>query len=1015
MDRVELHIQGSNGHFERLELEDGVNLEFNINFGDLTNPTTTKIPFSTQVNVPMTPDNNRIFSNIWRLDHSIQSFNPLKRVAFRLYIDSNLYEIGYIKLETVDKTYNIRLFGGLGDYFYTMSNIKIRDLDWSELEHYVDRKQVERSFSDSQNNRGVSNLNGNYIGDKLKYALTYQGKYDDFDNKSIATNDSNGAKVIEEVKWLYGNKTFQSVDLKEHHRTGEMRSGSEYYGEFRSYYQRPALRVQYIFDKILDRMTKEGWKTNLDSSFFNITNPYWNDTWVIKKQYKVDGSKGIGVNIEIPRINEQLDIEGAGYNYSGNYVPGKKGGFELKVDSGHKAYITMPLKISKSTWDTTNPLDIRAIIKFRALVTEPTTEGFTEHTMKKRADDFNMYAKCYIQHTNKANGRVSRVYLKDIDSVNNLTIKFNDDGKNNNSVKNINSKYNNITKDHTTYYVSSERDNQEFGFEGSGIISSNNLDATFENNKFDIVFEVWGTTYWRRVSHGWYTNYGTRFDLLGGTEVSVNSKGEDNATRSSRLIKAENIFQDDKSCFEFLTSYCKMFGLMFDKDPVRKEVNILTRPTFFQGLNMVNWSEKMDRKEPYELTPVPFEYRYGVFKYNDKKTKYEEDYLSKTGNSYGSLKFDNGLEHTDVRKDYIEKIIFDNAVKLTEKSQYYLGRSEDLLADNKSLFHLENNSGSKVDADYILCFFAGNQSVRKRFIITDDTEDMLVNGYCWTDRAEAATKADTYPKFTREIGQGEHTYSLKFGRPQLAYDEDDLVASHTSPYIGYETIYRRFWSDFINGRFDQNNKVLKAKFNINSIDIIDIFRKFVRIDNTLWVVDKVSNFSPLNNNLTDVELIKVKDINNFVKQHLDIPDFIITDEYDNVIYDFAKNIGKTPIWLPTDVNSGGVLRKKLYIKADTDWIYKKNTLYATLESGDDGSNRLVTFEGVSHLPFSSGTISFNNGIGNIGLVIYQRDFNPLEPQEGRISNKAQSINIERTSASDAKLDRPWITDENRIR
>lgn len=1007
MNRVELHIQGSNGYYEQLELEDGVNLEFNLNFGDLTNPTTTKVPFSTQVNIPMTPNNNKIFSNIWKLDHTIQSFNPLKRVGFRLYIDTNLYEIGYIKLETIDKTYNIRLFGGLGDYFYTMSNIKLRDLDWSELEHYVDRRQIEKSFIDSQSNLGVTNLDGKYIGSKLKYALTYQGKYDDFDNKSIATNDSNGAKVIEEVKWLYGNKTFQSVDLKEHHRTGELENGNKYFGEFRSYYQRPTLRVNYIFNKILERMNEEGWKTNLDTLFFNKTNPYWNNTWVIKKQYKVDGGKGIGVSIDIPRINEQLDIEGDGYNYSGSYVDSKKGGFELRKDKNDKIYIKIPLSISKDKWNADNPLDVRAKIKFRSLVTEPTREGSTTHTMQKREGDYDMYTKCYIQHTNKSNGRTNKVLLRDSDSINNTNIIFNNAGDNNNRVYNISSQYNNTTKDHTTYYVSAERSNQEFGFEGSGIISNDNLDPTFENNKFEIVFEVEGTTWWRRTTHRWNISYGARFDLLGGTEVSINFKGEDNATRSSRLIKADNIFQDDKNCFEFLTSYCKMFGLMFDKDPVRKEVNILSRPTFFQGLNIIDWSEKMDLKDPYELTPVPFEYRYGIFKYNDKKTKYEEDYLSKTGNSYGSLKFDNGLEHTDVRKDYIERIIFDNAVKLTEKSQYYLGRSSNLLADNKSLFHLENNSGSKVDTDYIICFFAGVERLKEKFIVSDDTDDMLINGYCWTDRPEAITEVSTYPKFTRDIGQGDHTYSLKFGRPQLAYDDDDLTASANSPYVGYETIYRRFWSDFISGRFDQNNKVLKAKFNINNIDIIDVFRKFIKIDNTLWVVNKINNFNPLNNELTDVELIKVKDINNFVKYHLNIADFIITDINDNVIYDYAKNIGKTPMWLPSDI-SGNKLSKKLYIKSDTDWEYSKVTLSANPSGGSAGSNQLVTFEGNAGLPFSSGVISFNNNINNIFLVIHNQDFEPP------VSNNT-NVKSEDALLYDVKLERPWITEENRIK
>ena len=1001
MNRVKLEVLTNGDIYRELDVDINTSFEFNLRFGDLTNPTTTKVPFSTQINIPMTSNNNDIFNHIWRIDHNVHSFNPLKRVPFRLFINNNLYEIGYVKLETVDRTYNIRLFGGLGDYFYTMSNIKIKDLDWEELSHYINKDQLHSSLQANS----LVNINKDIISDKFKYALTYQGKYDDFDNKSIATLDKDGRKVIQEVKWSYKDKTFQSVDLKEHHRAGTAHydyGDWEYAGEYRSYYQRPALKLSYMFEKILNRMTEEGWKTNLDSSFFNRSNPYWEDVWVIKKQYKVDGSGGIGSNVEVPKMDDNMNIEGIGYNYSGKFLKGSKGGFVLRgkpklssVMPDDNVTISIPITISSDGWNIDNPIDISAEIPFRILVTMPTNNPKPkDKPMRKVGGDYDMRVKCYIKHTNTVTNMTQRINLYDNDSeTKEEVITLNDLKHNNNRLDLITPQYNRYTDDNTQHYISTERGTQEFSFRGSGKITPSTLDNKAENNKFELVFYVDGTTWWRRNDHNWYTEFGARIDLLAGTEINIVKTSKNQEARSSRLIKASNIFQDDKNCFEFITSYCKMFGLMFEKNPVKKEINILTRPTYFQGLNIVDWSNKMDRKEPYEITPVPFEYRYGVFKYNNKKTKFEEDYSNKFDKDYGSLVFDNGLEFTGEQKDYIDKIIFDNGIYVKERSQYYLGRDSDLLSDNKSLLHFENKSGAKVDTDYVLAFYGGKKNVSQALLLTDDTDDMLIDGYCWTDRQDSSILTYKYNDFKRELGKNDRVYSLKFGRPQLAYHPDDLVASHSSPYIGSETIYRRFWSDFINGRFDKNNKLLKAKFDINNIDLIDIFRKFVKIDDTLWVVEKINDFNPTNNELTDVVLIKVKDINNFVSQDLDLPDLKIYDGNDTLLFDFKAGIGNMPLWVKESKTTPYTAIK---IVSDTNWYINPITLSADKLEGKAGATTIKVKN--PEFIWASGSLYFNNSINSLGLYVFK-----------------ESILTEGTSRDTASLNRSWITEDNMIK
>lgn len=59
--------------------------------------------------------------------------------------------------------------------------------------------------------------------------------------------------------------------------TGELNEHQR--NEFRSYYQRPALRLKHLIDYIL---ASTGYEYDIrNSEFFNENNPYWEDTWVV--------------------------------------------------------------------------------------------------------------------------------------------------------------------------------------------------------------------------------------------------------------------------------------------------------------------------------------------------------------------------------------------------------------------------------------------------------------------------------------------------------------------------------------------------------------------------------------------------------------------------------------------------------------------------------------------------------------------------------------------------------------
>ena len=120
MRKVRLYIGD-----QLVDLPEGVNLPITYTTEDFKNPTIVKNSFSKTISLPSSDNNNKIFNYFYKLDRcqSYTGFNPSHRVDFKIYCDSELYESGYIQLNSVTGTgenlqYNITMYGGLGDFFY---------------------------------------------------------------------------------------------------------------------------------------------------------------------------------------------------------------------------------------------------------------------------------------------------------------------------------------------------------------------------------------------------------------------------------------------------------------------------------------------------------------------------------------------------------------------------------------------------------------------------------------------------------------------------------------------------------------------------------------------------------------------------------------------------------------------------------------------------------------------------------------------------------------------------------
>ena len=97
---VELYINNQKVYFSQVP-----NILFTYSHSDLHNPTIVKNSFSKTLTIEGTPENNRIFNNFYDLKriNSNELFNPSRKEQFVLYRNGEPMEIGYVRLDKVNK------------------------------------------------------------------------------------------------------------------------------------------------------------------------------------------------------------------------------------------------------------------------------------------------------------------------------------------------------------------------------------------------------------------------------------------------------------------------------------------------------------------------------------------------------------------------------------------------------------------------------------------------------------------------------------------------------------------------------------------------------------------------------------------------------------------------------------------------------------------------------------------------------------------------------------------------
>lgn len=994
-----------------VELTKDVSIPLNKSFQNLFNPTDIIVDYSKTVSIPITTINNRVLGNAYRLDRTIVDnigedniglyLDPTKRIPFNLLYNGQELMSGYAKFTSANysktnKSYNLNLFGILGEYFYKMREMvtsadKLTDEQKAEggskyvLNDHIqatvlDSDYVKKSWEHTNNN--INNFSDSTIIDQdiIGFAPAYRGYYGlDFSPNSIQINDNEIMSLNTELEneWKdsyclskWGFIYFQCTDEQKSEADDfvsklgvddVLGDGLKEYqmGEYRSYHQRPFIYINKLFYMFQEK-SKEltGYGLEFDPAWFNKNNPYWT-----KLIYTLNYLEEID---EIPNTQK---------NDNGKYP------FTLYQTPPDSIYALG--SYSHSFVPNSSSLYIQNTAINNKLTFDNRATGFYVYGVRPSSQCAVVY------NITVSYGNTSKSF-KYWSSLGDTLYKPNVSGLNDSNkiysfLQNDDILFVGIKLDYCNQTISSILPELEVSI-GEGY---ENTEVTITVDSYiyspSSPFEIW--TGYAGSSKVQMWNYFDKISIDGDLLLSYKT------TRSNSInIGLDILYMEEDPIFNIILEYTKMFMLYWKLDDVEKKVTIVRPSTYFKDITVSDWNHKLDRSKDFIIEPITFDSNYVKFNYEDVDGNKYVAYRDKYGVNYGEKKLKTNYNFNSQDKDLFEGInpslvsqrnyvTYDSLRKWVISDTYLptipitsdpIYRMESVDTDDERAI---NSSG--------WYFRLGNVELSDPVYITDDSDLMIEKGtYCWYGNDVLTTRADEEGGTIKTTNQlplvglvsksGERPFGCVFNCPKEDYTKEKIISNAIGGYI-----YDNIWNKYINERYNVQNKKVTAYFNITPWEYLNFsFDKFVTVGNQLFIINKIFDYDLNSNATTKCELVQVTDISAYAK---DIVNF------DNII-PIDPDAPETDYSLTTDsssdisIDANGqtvniVVNSIKYVDGVAEYYAPTYTSNATINTRVDGTtvtySMVIPENGATTLKTYQLTVSQPDTNNSLSFVVHQ--------------------------------------------
>ena len=909
MLNIQLFLEG-----QEVELNKKVSFPLNKSFENLWNPTDIIVEYSKSINIPATKSNNRLMANAYRIDRQFiinednpnigMFLDPLKRIPMKLVYNGRILLDGYAKytsatVNSKETYYTFNLYGALGDVFQSLMDCVVDENKLTEeqkaesdggkkyviecpWEKYIIDKNFVKNSWDTDDPSLDANINPyNYIG----MAPAYRGLYEDFESTSVWGLDyrvldglPTETKSVEDSlkrEWVNtlinggytAEKAQQRVDALDYNIILPNGLSEHNMRQFRSYEQKPYMYIGGLFN-LFRRKCKDltGYTINLDPNWFNVNNPYWSRLCYMLDYLSVRGNT---LQSSLPftgytetKFKEKYCNSSVTYNITDANILSKN---NITIDP-----FTLGLRVITGAIPSTcvNPGEVQVKMRHRNYVTIDiaiTTDGKTTHkyfwggtgtpsttaNVGPEPGDSKKYPdKEYIYMTedttwDKENNRW--VYMSYL-----TTKSFEIEHTAGKSIS-------------VTYNVQFGRDYVSGSYEGwSGWYTSS------DGNQYSVPVFVydWGTDKWANVVES------ERFMFL-IPNITYNANW-----RTTTTCELRNLYTKDEPLFNIILQYTKMFGLIWKPDYNNKTIDIMSRSTYFKDFNIVDWTDKVDKSKGMTIEPVSFSSKYVTFNYDDVNGYRYSGYRNKYGVDYGEKKLKTKYNFDTKEEKLFKEKIHPSSVSCKSfpyvedlKSWTTLSKLPTIVSD-VNFIDCENEEETSAISLNNWYFRLPNKTVDHRYYISDvSNKELELGKYFWIVNDFLSTySCGTYtyelpqfsPAFLSEYDN--RVVGCLFSCPSEDYTEDKKITEAKGNYI-----YDICWSDYINERYNANNKKVTCYVRLNPIEFEQFnFKTFVTIDNQLFVVNKIVDYD-VNANTTKCEFIQVSDTSGYTHQRVQFP------------------------------------------------------------------------------------------------------------------------------------------------
>ncbi len=752
----------------------------------------------------------------------------------------------------------------------------------------------------------------------------------DFLNKNLLApfNSDNEPihNVIRYVPMLQGTyiNNFDSklVEVEEYQSEGETKYTKELsyeYDEFnvgevkdwielRSVNQKPAI----FYNAIIKQILKENGYT-LHSDFCVDSNPYWKDILILTKKYSLE--KSDEVSDEVSELSKKGNIY-----YKDNIT-------------------NTPEYSGISSID-----DTLGIVNGEYI--DLSNVGEIEFTIDLQFETF-------IRFNNETNQNINYVtftsspLLLDVGINQNIAL-FQDK-----SYATINlSKYKLTKKSDSLHYVSDELGNTVFNVNFKLKCKSygefvNELPIYLFSNLqqgLPVALHMIGGA----INYENITSMTVNFNKFNINVRKITGKIIDNIVDISRLFSAELSQRD------IITEYIKLFGLYLTVND--KDVYIQSRNNYFGNKNIIDWTSKVNLDEDISITPLMYDKKYLEFGYKDStSTNFLKYFKNKYNKNYGSQIIDTGYEFNNEKNVVYNRSIITPIVPC----QQYVGDTPITLL---SSFNTDNEIRKGVDTNLHLIFDAKEKIYPKKTIkLTDETRNMISEGkYYWngtnSNMVYFPESGESWlPKYN--LIDSKYLNSLDWAKPnETLYEVTDSIYSEDI------TIFNKFHKNYIIDRYNANTKLIKLSIKLNKYEKNNLkLSDFIYLFGKYWTINLI-NYDITSDVNSQVELISVNNINNYVNGQSNLTPYIQIDTPNNIVIDSKQQ--EVIINVDTNVNWDIISSNELNIS----WL----TITKTINQIKLNVNENINTND------RTGVIVIGNDIVNLTITIKQTKSNITE-------------------------------------